>query len=79
MTTRKLEQQFGAGYDELEGIELTMEEIRHALRRAAVIKKAVSKYLELAKEIPQVVECVSAGTLPSLWTIISEPERLPEP
>ena len=78
MTVERIDQQFDADYEGLEEVELTIEEIRHALRRAAIIKKAVSKYLELAKEIPQVVEVRLCRDYAILWTILSEPERLPE-
>lgn len=78
MTTEKVDRKFDADYGGLEDVELTVKEIRHALRRAATIKKAVSKYLELAKEIPQVVEVRLCRDYAILWTILSEPERLPE-
>lgn len=78
MATDKIDKQSDADAEELEGVKLTDEEIRHALRRSAIIKKAVSKYLELAKEIPQVVEVRLCRDYAILWTILSEPERLPE-
>ena len=78
MTMERIDRQFDADYEGLEDVELTIEEIRHALRRAAIIKKAVSKYLELAKEIPQVVEVRLCRDYAILWTILSEPERLLE-
>lgn len=78
MATDKIDKQSDADAEEFEGIKLTDEEIRHALRRAAIIKEAVSKHLELVKEIPQAVEVRLCQDYAILWTIISEPERLPE-
>ena len=57
MTANKTVEEFKASYYKgLEGVELTLEEIQHALRRAAVNKKALHKYVELVKEIPEVSE-----------------------
>lgn len=78
MATDKIDKQSSADTEGLEGVTLTDEEIAHALRRAAIIKNAVSKHLELVKEIPQVVEVRLCRDYAILWTIVSEPERLPE-
>ena len=78
MATERIERQTNADDEELKGVELTVEEIQHALRRAAIIKKAVSEHLILVKEVPQVVEVRLCRDYAILWTIISEPERLPE-
>lgn len=78
MTAEKTDELLELDYQDLEGVELTAGEIQHALHRAAIIKKAVSKYLELVKEIPEVVEVRLCRDYAILWTILSESERLPE-
>ena len=57
MTTGKTVEDIKASYYAgLEDVQLTLDEIQHALRRAAVNKKALQKYVELVKEIPEVSE-----------------------
>ena len=77
MTTEKTDKLFEFDHEDIEGVELTPEEVRHALHRASIIKKAVSKHLELVKEIPEVVEVRFCRDYAILWTILSEPERMP--
>lgn len=40
----------------IEDVQLTLDEMLHAMRRAAVNKKARRKYVELVREIPEASE-----------------------
>lgn len=41
-------------YTGIEDVQLTLDEMQHAMRRAAVNKKARQKYVELVREIPKI-------------------------
>lgn len=43
-------------YTSIEDVQLTLDEMQHAMRRAAVNKNARRKYVELVKEIPEASE-----------------------
>ena len=79
MTARMTVEEYKASfYAGLEGVELTLDEIQHALRRAAVTKKALQKYVELAREIPEVSEVRYDRDYDVVTAIYSEAERFGE-
>ena len=76
MTARMTVEEYKASfYAGLEGVELTLDEIQHALRRAAVTKKALQKYVELVKEIPEVSEVRYDRDYDVVMAIFAEPEN----
>jgi phage gp36-like protein len=59
-------------YDKsLDETELTAEEIRDALDRAAARKKALRRYLELAQEIPEVVAVTCCLDDNAVYTVVT--------
>ena len=79
MTARMTVEEYKASfYAGLEGVELTLDEIQHALRRAAVTKKALQKYVELVKEIPEVSEVRYDRDYDVVTAVFSEEERYGE-
>ena len=74
MPSSKIVEYFESFYKGIDDVELTLDEIQHALRRAAVNKKALQKYLELVKEIPEVLEVRYDQDYDIVTAIFSEAE-----